>query len=195
MLSSTSVVGFQSASSMLNNHGDISVTGSRIRSKHVMSSMELEHASVTCQNDEDISKMDHVMLFGQSNIKHFCYNENNSHTSPPSSSSCHAHHQERMGYSSERVDVGDSKHNPLVIDDSSIEVSHDQSKGSHDHHEASHAHNEVSHDHNEASHDHNEVSHDAHMRHNNKHDKQKVANLVVCVLNPYLKKGRIANKV
>lgn len=102
------------------------------------------------------------------------------------------------------------------------EVSHDHNEVSHDHSTALHDHNKVSHDHNEASHvhikasrDHNErtglshnsrdgisglhhakASHDAHMSHSKgKHDKQKVASLVVSVLNPYLKNGGISSKV
>ena len=88
-------------------------------------------------------------------------------------------------------------------------ASHDQA--SHDYHEASHDYSEVLHNHIRASHDHiprygihisssskhkhTEASHDGHMSHTSKNDKQKVASLVVCVLNPYLKKGKIANKV
>lgn len=115
----------------------------------------------------------------------------------------------------------ETSHDHIEASPDHVKASHDHIEASLDHNMVSHDHIEVSHDHIEASHDihmrnnneHSETlhihrnsknedskaSHDqskaSHDTQNNKHDRQKVASLVVCVLNPYLKKGRIANKV
>ena len=114
----------------------------------------------------------------------------------------HDHHKASHGHHKVSHDHHEASHD---------QASRDYHETSHDHHEPLHDYSEVSHDHIRASHDHiprygihvsnsskdkhTEASHDGHMSHNSKNDKQKVASLVVCVLNPYLKKGRITNKV
>ena len=213
--SSTTVVGFQSASSMLKacNPDTSSITSGRTLSLPGTSMESSECAPITEQNDKKhlSTKSSLITEASSLTVKRFCSNEE----THPSLSSHHEGVQEMMIHN----DMGSSKEHPLLIDDSSscIDTSHDHIETSHEHSEVSHDQNETSHDHNEASHDpmksndeHSKVSHDTHRRrskgdhtkthdthtnHSNDHDKQKVANLVVCILNPYLKKGRIANKV
>lgn len=232
--SSTAVVGFQPASSVLKARSPdtSSITSGRTLSLPGSSMESTEYAPMTDHNDKKCVsiKSSSVTQSSSVTVRHCCSSEKThpSHYESP---------QEMMRHGD---DVGDSKEHPLVIDDSSsscidtshdhIEESHEHSEASHDHNETSHDHDKASHDHSEASHDHNEASHDHtkashdHMRsnehseashdvhrnksertkthdthmnhvHSSSHDKQKVANLVVCILNPYLKKGRIANKV
>ena len=220
--SSTTVVGFQSASSMLKacNPDTSSITSGRTLSLPGTSMESSECAPVTDQNDKKhLSTKSSLVTEASSTVKRFCSNEE----THPSLSSHHEGVQEMMIHN----DIGSSKEHPLLIDDSSsscIDTSHDHIETSHEHSEVSHDQNETSHDHNKASHDHSKASHDpmksndehskvshdthrrrskgdhtkthdTHTNHSNDHDKQKVANLVVCILNPYLKKGRIANKV
>ena len=144
-------------------------------------SPDLEHLPIT--DNKYSSSVNDTSLSAPWTIKHFCSNEEDANPSSSSSSSSPRKH------SSEQHNVGDCRENPLVLDDSSsgIEISHDQ-------HEALHDHIKPSHD-IYMSNEHTEASHDAHVSHSSKHDKQKVASLVVCILNPYLKKGRITNKV
>ena len=215
-LSLASVVGFQPASSMVrtSNHDNIIRTFNGPDTS-MKSSLDLEYSvPVTVQSDKKhvniISSPVTCASYAPLSIQHLCHNEE-THSS---SSYCGAG-QERMGQGSEQ-NMGDSKDRPLVIDDSdsNFETSHDHIEASPDHIKASHDHIKASHDihmsnnsecsealhihrkskneGSKASHDHSKASHDAQ---NNKHDRQKVASLVVCVLNPYLKKGRIANKV
>lgn len=191
-LSLSSVVGFQSASSMLksSNQPDTSSTSSTssrevtIPRTSMNASPDLEHVPIRDKYN-GISSVNDASSYGPWIIKHFCSNEEDANPLPSSS-----YHEAPQGSSSELSDdVGSCRENPLVLDDSSsnIEISHD-------HHEASHDHTQASHD-IHMSNEHSEASHDAHVSHSSKHDKQKVASLVVYVLNPYLKKGRITNKV
>ena len=209
--SSTAVVGFQPASSVLKAHSPdtSSVSSGRTLSLPGSSMESSEYAPMTDQNDKKYvsTKSSTVTQSTSFTVRHFCSNEE-------THSSLLSHHespQEVTRHSDGLTDVGDSKEHPLVIDDSSscIDTSYDHTEASHDHNERSHDHNKVSHDRMRSNNDeHSETSndvcrsksertktHDTHMNHSSSHDKQKVANLVVCILNPYLKKGRIANKV
>ena len=200
-LSSLSVVGFQSASSMLKSSNPITSSSSSrtvtipSTSMNESNSLDLVHVPITDQSDKKCSgssSMNHTLSCGPLTIKHFCSYEEE--TDPSSSS----YYEAPQRYSSgECNDMGDHRENPLVVDDSSssIEISHDHHEGSHDHNKASHDHVSPHDTHMSSNSEHTEASHATHVSHSSKHNKQKVASLVVCVLNPYLKKGRIANKV
>ena len=173
---------------------DTSSTSSRafpIPSTSVNPSLDRGHAPSTDQSDKkysDSGSVNHTLLYAPLTIKHFCSNEE---TNPSSSSSLY--HEVREGCSSEQDnDVGDCRENPLVVDDSNgsgnMEISHD-------HYEASHDHIPPHDIHMSSNNEHTGASHDTRVSHSSKYNKQKVASLVVCVLNPYLKKGRISNKV
>lgn len=204
---STPTVGFQSASSLLktSNFLDTDITSSitlAIPSTSMKSSTTVEHTPMTYQRDKifnDNTKStlaNRVLSFGPDSSYKVTPTITSVELTHPSLLSHQETSHETMGCNSRYTDVGDTREHPLVIDDNS-ETSHDYSEASHDHSMTSHdIHMSNDNEHcTEASHDYSVASHDTHMSHNSKHDKQKVANLVVCVLNPYLKKGRIANKV
>ena len=161
------------------NHPDTSSTSSRdvtVPSTSMNASPDLEHVPITDDKHSGISSVNDTSSCGPWAIKHFCSNEE---ITNPSSS----HHEAPREHSSgQHNDVGDCRENPLVLDDSNSNI-----EGSHDHIEPSHDIH--------MSNEHTEASHDVHVSHSSKHDRQKVASLVVCILNPYLKKGRITNKV
>lgn len=196
--SSVSLVGFQSASNLLKTSTGVTTTSTTtISSTSVKSSLNCvgcppltDQCDKKFNDDSKFSAVNHKLPSSMLSRQFYPIAESRS-----SSLSYYEASQGRMGHNS----VGDSKECPLVIDDSnsSIEASHDHIEVSHDPSEALHDHIEASHDtHMSSSNEHStKALHNIHMSYSNKQDKQKVANLVVCILNPYLKKGRIASKV
>ena len=166
--SSTTVVGFQSASSMLKayNPDTSSITSGRTLSLPGTSMESSEYAPITEQSDKKrlSAKSSSITQASSLTVKHFCSNEE----TYPSLSSHHEGVQEMIIHN----DMGSSKEHPLLIDDSSscIDTSHDHIETSHEHSEVSHDQNETSHDHNKASHDHSKVSYDP-MKSNDKHSE------------------------